>query len=223
MLLYLQEEFPFMSQQKNILTMKIIYSILCTLLLHLSASSQDLRNRCGDVFLKEKYPTDSFRVQEKVYNFHQTQIIFTLLQYKYHNGNSDFCQIWVQQRKGKKVLKSYFLGENDGESGVQLPAVQPFKGYFILNKAGEFTGTFYLINRKGNWIEIPGAALLSNSEKTTLFTYVPVECGGCTIGRFDLKTQQLTTKDWDGEGRAWEEVTDMDILLDLFEKGELLK
>lgn len=184
-----------------------------------SASSQDLRNRCGDVFVKENYPTDSFSIQEKVYSFHQTKIIFTLLQYKYHNGNSDFCQIWVQQRKGKKVLKSYFLGENGDESGVQLPAVQPFKDYFILNQAGEFTGTFYVINRKGTWFEIPGSGLFSNTAQTTLFTYVPAECGGCPIGRFDLKTGQLFTKNWDGDGRPWEEGD----LMNLFEKGEWVR
>lgn len=184
-----------------------------------SVYSQDLRNRCGDVFLKEKYPTDSFSVREKVYNFDQTKIIFTLLQYKYHNKNSDFCQIWVEQRQGKKVLKSYFLGENGGESGVQLPIVQPLKDYFILNKASEFTGTFYVINREGTWIEIPGAGLYSNTDQTSLFSFVPVECGGCPIGRFNLKTQQLFTKDWDGEGPAWEEGN----LMNLFEKGQWLK
>lgn len=184
-----------------------------------SVYSQDLRNRCGNIFLKEKYPTDSFSIQEKVYNFHQTKIIFTLLKYKYHTEYSDFCQIWIEQRKGKKVLKSYFLGEDDGESGVQLPAVQPFKDYFILNKAGEFTGTFYVLNRKGTWFEIPGSGLFLNTAQTTLFTYVPVECGGCPIGRFDLKTGQLFTKNWDGEGRPWEEGD----LMNLFEKGEWMK
>jgi hypothetical protein len=104
-----------------------------------------------------------------------------------------------------------------------LPIKQPLNDYFIMNNAREFTGIFYLITKNGVWYEVPGGEIYLNANKSLLFTYVPVECGGCKIGRFDLKSKKMFTKLWNGEGTAWSEIKDKSSLIDLFENGEWLK
>lgn len=191
-----------------------------------TSSAQDMTNRCGERFVSEKYPTDSFSVKELKYDHGDTEIIFTLLHHNYplqdDNGYGSF-QIWIEQRKNNEVLKSEYWGFEEGENGYQLPATQLLNDYFIVNRSREFTGTFYLISKEGNWHKIPGAEAYWSKDKSRVYTFVPVECGGCDIAKFDPATGQLSKKLWDGHGAAWEEIKDRSGLVNLFENGEWIK
>lgn len=173
--------------------------------------------------MKEKYPADSFSIKERIYSLGSTNIVFTFLHHDYLGKDNKFCQIWIDQRKGRKIIKSIYWGYEEGENGILLPRKQLLNDYFIINDADEFTGVFYLISKKGVWYEIPGGEIYLNANKSLLFTYVPGECGGCKIGRFDLKSKKMFTKIWDGEGPAWSEIKDKSSLINLLENGEWLK
>lgn len=185
--------------------------------------SQNVSNRCGEIFTSEKYPADSFSTRELTHDLGNTQIIFTLVHHDYLGVNNGFYQIWVEQRKDDEVIRGEYWGFEEGENGYQFPNNQLFKNYFIVNRSREFTGVFYLINSEGIWFKIPGGELYTNEGKSILFTHVPVECGGCQIGLFDLKSRQLTTKLWDGNGVAWDEIGDTSGAKNIFETGEWIK
>ncbi len=198
---------------------------LC-LLFFMSCSAvynQDFNNRCGAIFNLEQYPADSFSAKKERYSLGRTEIVFTKLHHDYFEEDDGFFQIWVEQTENGKVLKSEYWGFEEGENGYQLPLLQPIKDYFIINKSGEFSGNFYLISDNGIWHKIPGNEIYLSRDKTTLYTFVPVECGGCQIGRFDLKSNQLITKLWDGQGVAWEEIKTHSELVNVFEDGEWIK
>lgn len=122
--------------------MKLLNILFFTLMLHAVLYAQDKRNRCGEVFRKEKYPPDSFSIKERIYDLGCTKIIITFLHHDYLGKDSDFCQIWFEQRRDKKIIKSKYWGFEESENGIQLPQKQPLNDYFMINDASEFTGIF---------------------------------------------------------------------------------
>ena len=204
------------NNMKNlIIVFSLAFSIPCF--------SQDLRNRCGDVFKRSKYPADSFIIRTRNYPLGNTTIILTFVRPKYLQDDPNFFQTWLEQRENGKLLKSISLIEYSSESGIQLPIKQPLQDFFIINDASEFTGTFYLLHKTGVWYKVPGLWMKINKAKTQLFTYVPGECGGCPIGKFDVALSKLTTKLWDGMGTAWKEADEKLELFDPFKDGEWLQ
>lgn len=203
--------------------MKPLLILFFTLMLATILQAQGIPNRCGAVFNKANYPRDSFSVKEQIYTLGSTKIVLTILHHDYLEKDKAFSQIWIAQSKDKKILKSKYLGYEGDESGIQVPNKQPLADYFIVNAAGEFSGMFYLISSNGAWYEIPGGSLYLNTNKSRLFTYVPAECGGCKIARFDLKSKKMFTKLWDSEGTAWEEIKPKSSLINVFENSKWLK
>lgn len=175
--------------------------VFCALLTPV-LQAQDTRNRCGDVFDGTKYPSDSFSVRERVYPLGNTSIVIYSLRHDYFK-QGNFIQVWFEQRKDGKTWKSKYWGYPEGENDLNLLNEQPLNDYYIINDARETTGIFYVISKTGVWYELPGGYIALNEKKSMLFTYVPVECGGCLIGRFNLKSQKLSTKLWDGYGTTW--------------------
>ena len=177
-------------------------------------------NRCGDTFDQRLYSIDSFAVQRQSFKLGHTQIVITLLHCNFEKED----QIWLEQRKRKRILHSKYLGWiGSGENGVALPKEQKLKDLFIIKYASEFTGIYYLIDKTGKWYEIPGGIIILKEQLNTLYTFVSEECGGCEIGKFSLNTRKLTTKFSDGIGVAWKEVTDKTDYLNLFEHNEWIK
>ncbi|MBL7827558.1 MAG: hypothetical protein JNJ57_13065 [Saprospiraceae bacterium] len=156
------------------------------------AQQTDFWNRSGDKLDLNKYPPDSFQCRQTTYDLHDTKVLVSILHYDVAGVVED--QVWVEQRKNGQLMKSRYLGSvSTGESGVAIPVKQMFDDYFIIDRAGEFTGIYYLIHPDGRWFELPGNFLTINQDKTALYTFVPEECGGCYAGTF-LFDKQLVIK-----------------------------
>ena len=192
--------------------------LLCSMLTSpISGQGTNFWNRCGDKFDQTRYPVDSFAVQTQAFSFGETKIILTILQYKFESAD----QVWIEQRRGRKLLKSKYLGDiSSGESGVAIPKQQPFKELWMFRDDSEFTGIYYLITNDGVWYEIPGGSIMYDKTSRTLFTDAPPECGGCTIGKFSLQSHSLKTKVSKGEEPAWKEVGKSTNLQYLFREVE---
>lgn len=182
--------------------------------------AQDFRNRCGDLFDQHKYSVDSFSVKRSTYIIGHAEIVLTALIYDIPQGFYPRFQLWLELRRAGRVVNSKFLGGSEGENGCGLLANQPLKDFFILYQASEFTGIYHLISREGVWYEMPGSGIIMNKEKNKLYTYVPVECGGCEIGKFSVHSRKLATKYWNGKGVAWREVKNKADFLNLSEDVE---
>lgn len=184
-------------------------------------------NRCGDVFDRHMYPADSFSVRRMAHKLGGTEVYITLLRYPANGQQTGYAedQVWVEQRRGKTILKSVYLGGiSSGESGVLLPLKQPLNDFFMVQDASEFTGTYYLIHKSGIWYELPGATLLSNQEKTVFYTTVPEECGGCTVSKFVRSSRKVATKISNGKQDAWAELKDTNTeFVNFFKNGTWVK
>lgn len=203
--------------------MKILNLVLLIFVFNAVFYAQDYRNRCGNVFKKAKYPSDSFSIKKRIFELGKTKIIFTLVHHDYLKKDNELCQIWFEQKQKDKILRSQYWGYEEGENFLAIPIRQPLSNYFILNDANEFTGVYYVITQSGKWYEIPGSQIYLSKNKSLLFTNVPNECGGCLIGRFDLNSKKLITKLWNGDGIAWDEIKDKASRINIFENCEFLK
>lgn len=195
----------------------VLLLIFCSVpFARISAQKPDFWNRCGEVFEQNMYPADSFEVRKTVYELEETRIILTILHAVFSTEEA-FNQTWIEQRKNDWLLNSRYLGFVDiSEGGVALPERQLLRDFFIIKSSGEFTGTYYLISMDGDWFELPGNEIIIDQTGKMLFTYVPGECGGCTIGKFDVTKRELTTKYSAGGDDAWPEVKDRKGYVSLF-------
>ncbi|MBK8196523.1 MAG: hypothetical protein IPK76_26240 [Lewinellaceae bacterium] len=195
----------------------ILILIFCSMMPgETTAQELDFWNRCGNVFDRNKYPADSFEVRETVYELEDTRIILTILHAVFSLEETE-DQTWIEQRKDDWLLGSRYLGfVSMSEGGVALPERQLLQDFFIIKSSGEFTGAYYLISMEGDWYEIPGNELFMDKAGKMLYTYVPYECGGCAIGKFDVAGRELTTKFSGGGDDAWPEVKDRKDYVSLF-------
>jgi len=197
--------------------------IIAALLIHIctSLSAQYQPNRCGENFDRSKYPADSFSIRKMEYKTGSSKIVIHLLHYDYLGKDSEFFQMWIEQRKNKEVLRARYWGDFvlDG-NGFQLPAEQPVKDYFIILKANEFSGTVYLISEEGIWYQVPGHFAQLDTKAQVLYTFNPQECGECKIGKFVFETKKLTTKTWNGEGDPWPGIKRNKNLTNVFSNGK---
>lgn len=200
-------------QESKTMKRNLLLLFLSLIALPLFAQGLNFWNRCGDTFDQRFYPTDSFAVKRQSIAFGHTQIVITVLHYNFQEED----QVWIAQRRKKRILHSKYLGGiSSGENGVTLPDKQILEDFFIIKYASEFTGIYFLISKTGSWYEIPGGGIILNKELNTLYTYVPVECGGCQIGKFSLATRKIITKPWDGQGVAWAEIKEPGLHANLF-------
>lgn len=200
---------------------KIAFTLI---LIAISSCQAYCQDRYGDIFDENKFPADSFCVKRITYSLGDTKIILILLHSIYEDEYSESRELlWMEQRRGNILLKCKGLGSISGntESGCSLPRKQILKDFFLINCSGEFSGIFYLITPNGVWYEIPGASISLDKENNTLYTYVPNECGGCTVAKFDLSSRKITKKGSDGLGTTWQEVKDRN-LINLVEKSTLI-
>lgn len=202
----------------------VLFLIICSVPFgKTSAQKTDFWNRCGEVFEQNMYPADSFEVRKTVYELEDTRIILTIL-HAVFSTEETFDQTWIEQRKDDWLLNGRYLGFiGMSEGGVALPERQFLQDFFIIKSSGEFTGTYYLISMEGDWYEIPGNELIMDEAGKMLYTFVPYECGGCTIGKFDVAGRELTTKFSSGGDDAWPEVKDRKDYVSLFQDCTWLK
>jgi hypothetical protein len=175
-----------------------------------SAQSYAFWNRCGDTLNTALYPRDSFEVKTIVYPHGATEIALHILHAAFFPEDDQVVdQVWLEQRKGDHLIRSKYLGDiSSGESGVGIPEKQWIAPFFCVYDASEFTGTFHLLHENGAWFELPGGELATDKSGQFLYTFVPAECGGCPVGKMDLKTMQITRKMSDGMSSPWEEFAD---------------
>jgi hypothetical protein len=96
-----------------------------------------------------------------------------------------------------------YFGFDEGENGyalLQSPAIQDYL-FFDANR--EFTGVLYMIDAEGTWHTMPGNDFCYDEDNRGIYSFVPAECGGCTVGMFDLDTHELLTKESHGGDVPW--------------------
>ena len=172
-----------------------------------------LKPRSGEIFDQSLYPSDSFSVRRIDHPLGETIVSVILLHHdymgpEYYIGDENiFFQIWLEQRKNGELLHSSYFGFEEGENYYQITTKPIHQDYYLFNSQREFTGTLFLIDKSGTWHKMTGCCFCFDPEAQVIYSFVPEECGGCTIGKFNLNTYEMITKKWDGKGIAWSEYT----------------
>ena len=166
-------------------------------------------------FIADRYSADSFSIKQTTYRMtdyyeQKREITVTLLRHDYkireHNKYSFdvSLQIWIEQRANGDLARSLFMDVTEHYEHSMFVSTQFLPNYFAVLSLSEFTGEHFLLDNSGTWYILPGYLFCFDESEQTVYSFVPEECGGCRIGKFNLITKEMVTKESNGTD-AWSE------------------
>lgn len=99
--------------------------------------------------------------------------------------------IWAQYFDTNSENEMRFLGYMESEDSFYLPNKQPFENYFLIVQAREYNGVLHLLNKDGEWKELPG--YYYGVVGKIIYTKAAGD-GDQLVTSYNLETNELFTK-----------------------------
>lgn len=174
--------------------MKTIIISVLTLLTTLSFGQNSDK---FESFRRPDYPPEKYQITSDSIKF--KNFVIKIHQVRNKTGYEPFsCRAWLIINNNSKSIYQRFFKSIDAVGscyGLFIPIIQPRQDYFILSKLGDYDGTIFIIDSKGNVTEKLGGQFYVSKDKRYLFSSYDSDIYGLTV--FDFTTGQILFSDTD--------------------------